>query len=396
MKIAGIIFESLLKAGGYEIFTYNLFKALAGRGHDVTLYTTSREIRKRGDFYAGLPFAVRPTLFKTGSIIKRFPWAVKAFFRRQQRVHGFDVWQVMGAYPEGLAATGLSGRVPLVLRTHGDDVQSAPELGYGLRLKAGMEQTIKDVLRSMDRVVALTPSAADELVELGLARSAVEVIPNGIDFERFARGFARAESRRKWNVGPDDFVILTVGRNHPKKGFDAIPRMAADIREKGGKFVWLVVGADTDRLEPEILELGLEDCVRTIPNIGFRETPRDATGLNLPVDELVEVYCLSDLFVFPSRLETFGRVLLEAMAAGLPVVTTGCTGCRDVVAGGEYGRMVDVGDVEALARETFDLMSDEKARLELAAKGREHARDFDWDEVARQYEELYLRLSSAK
>lgn len=392
MKIAGIIFESLLKAGGYEIFTYNLFKALAERGHDVTMYTTSREIRKRGDFYAGLPFAVRPTLFKTGSLVKRFPWAIKAFLRAQQRIHGYDVWQVMGAYPEGLAASGLSGRVPLVLRTHGDDVQSAPELGYGLRLKAGMEQIIADVLKSMDRVVALTPSAADELAELGLERPVVEVIPNGIDFERFAKGFDRAESRRKWKVGPDDFVILTVGRNHPKKGFDVIPRMAADMRQKGGEFVWLVVGADTDKLGPEITRLGLEDCVRTIPNIGFRETPREATDLNLPVDELVEVYCMSDLFVFPSRLETFGRVLLEAMAAGLPVVTTGCTGCRDVVAGGEYGRMVEVGDLEGMVRETIGLMRDEKARSDLAAKGREHAGEFDWDEIARRYEELYSRL----
>ena len=85
----------------------------------------------------------------------------------------------------------------------------------------------------------------------------------------------------------------------------------------------------------------------------------------MPAEALVDVFAMADIFVLPSRSEAFPRVLIEAMAAGLAVVTTDAPGCRDVVEGGRYGRMARVDDASDLARQTATLLDDpgERARL---------------------------------
>ncbi|MGE4291686.1 MAG: glycosyltransferase family 4 protein [Desulfovibrio sp.] len=387
MKIAGIIFESLLKTGGYEIFTYNLFKTLAQRGHAVTLYLPARELRKRRDFYAQLPFTVRPLCAQTGVLLRSVPKLLGWLMRREQRMGGFDVWQVMGAHPEATAVRGLTGIVPLCLRAHGDDVQYAPQFGYGMRKTPALDATIRNNLKMMDRVVALTPGIVDDLVELGAHRDRIRVIPNGISMRQFEKSRNRDKIRTRYGLTPQTFCILTVGRNHPKKGFDLIPSVAGALREHGKRFIWLVVGGDTEKLRPELRRRNLEDVVHPLPGI----VPPEGTGLvqDLPSDELVDLYAAADTFFFPSRLETFGRVILEAMAAGTPVITTNALGCRDVAGQGKFARMVPVDDTKAMAGALLSFMDDPELRARFSQIGREHAQRHDWQTVAQAYEAMY-------
>ncbi len=395
MNIASIISESLLKAGGYEIFTYNLLNALARKGHQVTLYISDREARKNGNFYKQAPFNYRPLPWKSMSVFKRCPSLLRRWFERQQRRHGYDVWQVMGAYPEGELVSNLSGKVPLVLRTHGDDIQAMPEISYGMRLDPVLDKKIRAVLGRMDRVIALTDSVTDELLGLGVPQERIKVIPNGINADHFAKERDIPSCRGGYGIKPDDFLIVTVGRNHPKKGFDLIPTVAAALVRQGMNFKWLVVGQNSEALRPQLKEKQLLDRVRTVPSI----TPKAENGVldfeHMPPEELVEIYAMADLFFFPSRIETFGRVLLESMAAGTPVVTTDCLGCRDVVAHGKYGVMVPVDDTDEMIRALATLTRDRKSLQALRKAGLERARQFSWDIVADQYLVLYSSLKES-
>ncbi|WP_022662580.1 glycosyltransferase family 4 protein [Paucidesulfovibrio longus] len=390
MKIAGIIFESLLKAGGYEIFTYNLFKTLAQRGNDVTVYVPPRRLRKERGFLSALPFHVRSLPRQTSLLLNQAPKLLGWLMRREQARRGHDVWQVMGAHPEATAVRGLAGVVPLCLRTHGDDVQFAPQYGYGMRKDPGVDATIRANLKLMDRVVALTPGIVDDLAELGTRRDRIRVIPNGISLAQYEKPRDREAVRKRCGVTPDQFFILTVGRNHPKKGFDLIPSIAGALKEQGKNFSWLVVGGETEKLRPEIRRRGLEGVVRPLPGI----LPPASAGAaqELPPDELVDLYCAADVFFFPSRLETFGRVILEAMAARTPVITTNALGCRDVAGMGKHARMVPVDDVKAMVGALVSFMDDPELRARFAVAGRRQAEGHDWQAIAKAYEQVFEEL----
>lgn len=163
------------------------------------------------------------------------------------------------------------------------------------------------------------------------------------------------------------------------------------MKKDGIDFRWLVVGKNTDAIVPELNELGLGDFVRTVPSIGMASN--DSTDRkHVPGEELVEIYAMSDLFVFPSRVETFGRVLIESMAAGTPVLTTDALGCRDVVGMGKYGEMVGVDDVPAMVSGIRNLIQHPEELACLKQAGLRRAAAHDWPTIVNAYLALYKIL----
>ena len=300
----------------------------------------------------------------------------------------------MGTWPEGFAA--LRVNAPKVLRNYGEDIQLSHELNYGIRRDPALDHAVRSVLKSMDKVVAMTDSLAALQRELGVPEANIARIPNGISLERFRKPVDRAKVRARWHVGPEDFVLLTVGRNHPKKGFDLIPKLAHRIRDAGAKFVWLVLGGETDNLLPELRRLNLENMVRPMHAIGGSACPSGAAHLELPVDELLDIYGMCDLFVFPSRLEGFSRVIIEALAAGLPVVTTNAPGCGEALRHGRHGFVSPVEDIDDMADNVLRLIEDPGLLARFSSEARIYAEDFDWDRIAAAYENQYRKLTGKK
>jgi glycosyltransferase involved in cell wall biosynthesis len=393
MNIAGIIYESLRKTGGYEIFTYNLFKALVSRGHQVTLYLQGKEYGKHRDFYDSLPFRVRPLLFQTQFLFKHALPVLHKFVAREQKKHCYDVWQVMGACREAGIAEGLQGMVPLVLRVYGEDVYVNRDWNFGMRLNPAYDAMIRRAVNKMDRIVAMTPSLAGALLELGVSEDRIISIPNGIGLAQFGKTFDRDAARAKWGFGPDDFVMLTLGRYHLHKGSELIPEIARRIKEQGRSFKWLVIGRGTQALEPAVEAAGVEDCVLPRRDIGLKRNPAANKLFDLPVEEVVELYAMADLFVFPSRLEGFPRVILESLAAGLPVVISDAPGCGEVVEDGIFGLVAPMDDTARMAQRVMELMDDRPKLRQLSEAAKLHAQQFDWDEIATQYEAVYRELA---
>jgi len=298
----------------------------------------------------------------------------------------------MGAYPAGYAACSLSGRVPLVLRTHGEDIQKDANLNYGLRLDPHLEDLIKETLHKMDRVVALTASVTECYRELEVPNGKIVEIPHGIDVGRFKKRADKWETRKKWELPLDKPLLLTVGRYHPKKGFAIIPKVARILKVRGISFFWLIVGKHTERLDPLIEQEGVGDVVRTKREVSFSSPLAGPAELKLPNDELVELYQCADIFAFPSLLETFGRVLIEAMAVGLPVVTVDAPGCRDVVQHGHSGLLAKPGDIEGFATHISRLIEDENLGRYLIENELQHVEQYDWSIVVEKYEQLYQSL----
>jgi phosphatidylinositol alpha-mannosyltransferase len=228
------------------------------------------------------------------------------------------------------------------------------------------------VARRLDARVAVSPSAQVFAAEaLGVPIGAFRVIPNGIAVDSFAA--APIEALRD----PERPLLLFVGRLEPRKGLDVLVRAFLRVRAAMPNVRLCVVGEGAQR----------ERCQQMIPG----SIRHDALFVG-HVDEAEKprYFASADLFVAPNTGgESFGIVLLEAMAAGLPIVASDIPGFRNVMRDGQQGRFVPPGDAPALAETILTLLSNDKLCHALAAEGRRHADEFDWSVVARSIEELY-------
>jgi len=206
----------------------------------------------------------------------------------------------------------------------------------------------------------------------------VTVVYNGLDPNLYESG-GRAEKRADSGL-PGKVVIGLIGRIEPDKGGDKLIRALRKAREDGAGLHLLIVGERTPYrkdLERQAARLGLSG---TVTFAGYRE---DIPGVMSSVD----------ILALPSRTEAFGRVLIEAMACGKPVVAFAVDAVPEIVEDGVTGLLVPFGDVDALADAMRKLADDPALRLRMGEKGRERVREyFSLREHARRVELLYEEI----
>lgn len=390
--IGFLMLGSLRSMGGYQVFACNLLQRLHARGHRLRLYVAREELSAQQAFYQAFPFPVTPLLPHTARLLHYVPQIPRAHLCWLQRRYRHQVWQIIGAYPAAYLGCGLAGRVPLVLRAHGDDVQVEPELNYGLRLDPKLDARIRTAVQAMDTVVALTPTMSACYRDLGVSDNRIVEIPNGFDTARFQQQADHAATRAAYGVAPGETFLLTVGRRHKKKNYEVIPAIAKWLAERGLKFSWLVVGKGCDTVAAEAKALGLGHAVRSVEEIGIQPSAEPGQPVEVPGPELVRLYQAADIFVFPSKLETFGRVLVEAMAAGTPVVTTPAPGCRDVTRHNENALHADPDAPEEFADAVLRIVRDEPTRDRLIRAGLESAAACDFEIICDRYVGQYEKL----
>jgi glycosyltransferase involved in cell wall biosynthesis len=235
-----------------------------------------------------------------------------------------------------------------------------------------------------DLVTCLSPDTRDDVVRR-CPQSDHEnnvVVPMGIDLARMdAVSTGRAALREELGVGPEEPLVLFAGVLIPRKGIaelaEAWRRLPPDPPAR-----LLVIGKPVDPVESErITALAAAD-------------PRVRHLASVPYERIPDYYRAADIFFFPTRREGFGIVVGEAMAAGLPVVTTRARGVRGVVSEGETAMLADVGDAPALSAHLSTLIRDPALRRRLGAAGRRRiAERFSWEPIV---DALWDRLTSAR
>jgi len=198
----------------------------------------------------------------------------------------------------------------------------------------------------------------------------VRVVPNGIDADAFESRARRGMFRRELGLGPDDPLLLVAAQMVPWKGHRDFLRAVASVRRSYPRVVAAVAGDDlfgdhpgyVSELRRLAASLGLEPAVRFL---GYRT-------------DIPTLMADADLLVIPSDAEPFGRVALEAMAVGTPVVGRCAGGLPEVVEDGVTGRLarsVETGAAEAMAQLISDLLSDPEARAAMGKAGRARVRE---------------------
>jgi phosphatidylinositol alpha-mannosyltransferase len=207
------------------------------------------------------------------------------------------------------------------------------------------------------------------------------IIPNGVDVERFSSPYPRLGDYDDGMVN-----ILFVGRLEKRKGLRYLLRAFAQLKARLPATRLIVVGAYDEGqrrgYERWVSESGLDDVVFA----GYAS-----------LDDLPRYHASSHIFCAPNTgNESQGIILLEAMAAGLPVVASNIEGFAAVLTEGVEGTLVRPKDSESLAEALHRLAVDEGLRREMGARGRERAQHFSWDRVARRVLSYYERLDYEK
>jgi len=196
------------------------------------------------------------------------------------------------------------------------------------------------------------------------------VVPVGIDLERLtAAGRSREAVRTELGVSDQEVLVLFVGVAIPRKGIADLVAAWRRLGPRGDVRLLLVSKPVAPRESQLIAELAREDArVMHLPRV--------------PYERIAEYFRASDIFFFPTYREGFGIVVGEAMACGLPVLTTRAHGVRSVAEEGQTALMADVGDIEGLARQLHRLVEDPDLRRRLGDTGRERvATHFRWDTI---------------
>ena len=209
-----------------------------------------------------------------------------------------------------------------------------------------------------------------------------ELIPNGIDVERF--GSPDVKPIERFMDGK--LNILFVGRLEKRKGFPHLLHAFPQIKEAVPQARLLVVGAfDKDDREPYV-RYARENGLRDVRFIGFVSN-----------EDLPRYYRTAHVFCAPSTgFESFGVVLLEAMSAGAPLVASDISGYRNVVTHGVDGILTPPADEAALTQMIVLLLRDPELRARLSARGRETAAKYSWQNIARRTLDLYERCLEAR
>jgi glycosyltransferase involved in cell wall biosynthesis len=250
----------------------------------------------------------------------------------------------------------------------------------GDTLKSRMMRVLISALYPFaDRIVAISNGVKDALMRLGVDGARVRVVYNPQNLAQITSAVGAIPLNRPLGR---PVRIVAAGRLTDQKDYPTLFRAVRQLCDEGVDARLIVFGEGPDARKLESLARKLELQTR-IEWRGWVASP------HVPMAQC-------DVFVLTSRWEGFGNVIVEAMACGLPVVCTDCqSGPREILADGEYGLLVPVGDSAAVAAAIRRLINDPQLRASLRTRGLERAREFDVDRVAHQYAEVLVEHSTA-
>ena len=189
-------------------------------------------------------------------------------------------------------------------------------------------------------------------------------------------------------------MILTVGNYHPRKGHEVLIRSIPLILYAEPNVYLVIVGRNTDKLRPLLRELDLDEKVKLTGSISFPAVTSwsQSPTLNQSPDWLACLYRSSEMYVsagMDEGAEGLSLAVLEAMAAGLPVVATNISGNRDIVIHGDNGFLVPPANPSKLAETVLLLLKSNDIKFRLGQKAKKIANQYQWREVAHQYLSVY-------
>jgi glycosyltransferase involved in cell wall biosynthesis len=351
-----VVSDTVDNTDGIAIGLGRLAAAARRAGHAMTLVgSAATAARAIDDSVVRIPAAMSAAL----PICPDYMWHVPELPPLVSHLASHaDLVQLATPGPMGLAGL-IAGRMlglPVIGQYHTEVAEFAARL-TGVPLVAGLVSPFVGwFYRQVDLCLAPSAAAAVRLAALGVAESRICRVQRGVDLDLFDPA-RRDRARLGWGDGP---IVLYVGRLSREKSLDVLAA------------AWRTVHAS--RPDAKLIVVG------DGPARGVLAACEGATLLGtLHGEALADVFASADVFAFPSETETFGNVVVEAAASGLPAVVVRAGAAHEHVIAGETGEIVEAGDAGAFAAAICALLADPARRAAMGQAARVHAARYDLD-----------------
>ncbi len=372
MKIAMMTNSYKPFVAGVPVSVERLTERLRRIGHEVVVFAPSYDAQEE-----------EKDVVRYGSLLRNVaggfsvPNSLDPIIEERFREEDFDVIHVHHPMMMGEAARYLSKRyeVPLVFTYHTRYEQYLHYVGLS-GLSRLMPSYIRHCTSPCDLVIAPTPLMKEYLEEISV-KPPVSVLPTGLPMDSFSPDEEKAAQIRRTYLQERKHLFVSVSRLAKEKKVEFLIRSVKLIKERrGSDFKLLLVGDGPER----------KHLQRLAEELGVQE---EITFVGAVPNEEIRNYChAADLFLFASRSETQGIVLIESMAAGTPVLAVRATGIEDVVVNGKNGYMTSVSEIE-FTEKLMDIL--EKKELQILREGAKvTAQNYHSDLIAAKAEKIYM------
>jgi UDP-glucose:(heptosyl)LPS alpha-1,3-glucosyltransferase len=370
MRIA-IIRKRYTFHGGSEGYSEALVRRLSEGGHEVHIFA----IKWTDGGSSNVHFHHIPVI-GFNSFLRDLSFAISSFFKIRRERGYFDIVQSHdktlyqdiyragdGCHIEWLKRRwrreGPGGRLSILLNPYHWLILAIERLIFRAR--------------RFKVIVAISEMVKRDIMEnYGVDPSLIRVIYNGVDLQRFTpsnRDRFRHEIRGRYGIGEEEFVVLFVGSGFKRKGLRFLIEAIETIQ---GPVTLLVVGRGRH---------------------SHRTGPQRVIFCG-PQRDIHKYYAASDIFAFPTIYEPFGNVHLEALASGLPVITTRQSGAAEIIEDGRQGFVIESPEEVMTMAERIELLMDQKRREQMAVEARRLAEGFSFESHINELIRLYQSIRS--
>lgn len=351
-----------------------LGKALADKGHNIHFITYQQPVRLN---------AFQPNVFyhevsvPTYPLFDYPPYESALASKMVDVINNYDIQLLHVHYAIPHASAAYMARqilkkenkyIPVITTLHGTDITLV-----------GKDKTYSPVvsfsINESDAVTAVSKNLRDETYRNFRLEKEIQVIYNFVDTKRFERTAVRAFRQI---IAPKNERIFLHASNFRKiKRVTDVVKIFKEVNKViPSKLLFVGDGPERTHIEALCREL---DAHADVKFLGRQE-------------QMEDILAISDLFILPSEYESFGLVALEAMAAGVPVISSNAGGLPEININGVTGFLSDVGDVESMSKNAIHIFSDEKIFEKMKQQALEQAKKFDINNIVPEYEKLYEKV----
>ncbi|MCP3030715.1 N-acetyl-alpha-D-glucosaminyl L-malate synthase BshA [Halobacillus sp. A1] len=356
--------------GGSGVIATELGKLLAEKGHEIHFITTQLPFRLNrvypNIFYHEVEVSNYP-------VFQHPPYDLSLANKMAEVINReeLDILHVHYAMPHAvlaILAKQMSDRdIKIVTTLHGTDITV-------LGIDSSLKQMIKFAIDQSDRVTAVSESLVSQTREQLETVKPIDVIYNFVDERQYFRN-PNAQLKKEYKIKEEEKVIIHVSNFRRVKRVTDVIQVFAKVREEvPSKLLLIGDGPEYSMCYQLVKTLNLENHVLFL-------------GKQENVNELLAI---SDLKLLLSEKESFGLVLLEAMACGVPCIGTRVGGIPEVIDHGETGYIAELGDIDEISNYAISLLSDEKVLHQFSIQAEQVVKEkFASQTILRQYEQLY-------
>ncbi|MCK7590925.1 N-acetyl-alpha-D-glucosaminyl L-malate synthase BshA [Subsaxibacter sp. CAU 1640] len=370
MKIGIVCYPTF---GGSGVVATELGLALSKRGHEIHFITYSQPVRLdllgNNVHYHEVNVPEYP-LF----LYQPYELALSSKLVDMVKLHGIEILHVHYAIPHAYAAYMAKKMlqeegiyVPIVTTLHGTDITLVGSHPF-------YKPAVTFSINKSDAVTSVSESLKEDTLRLFDIKNQIDVIPNFIDLSKYKTHFT--DCQRELMARESEKIITHISNFRKVKQIPDVVNVFYEIQKQmPAKLMMVGEGPEKAGAEQLCKKLGIADKVVFFGNS----------------NEIDKILCFSDLFLLPSLTESFGLAALEAMASGVPVISSNTGGIPEVNIEGVSGFLSDVNDVEDMAKNAIHILSDNERLKEFKANAKQEAKKFDIHNIVPQYEALYER-----